>query len=119
MQMSDRAHAADMSEWRYEIKLACPESQGQVALVRAWVRTHRAAFMVAYPPRRVNNIYFDSHTLSNLDDNLAGISERCKLRLRWYGADTAIVRGQLELKQKSNTLGSKIVRPLPFMLDLA
>ena len=117
--MSSRTHTPDISEWRYEIKLACPQSQGQVALVRAWVRTHRAAFSVAYPPRRVNNIYFDTHTLGDLDDNLAGISERSKLRLRWYGADTATVRGQLELKQKSNTLGTKIVRPVPCTLDLA
>ena len=117
--MSNRADATAMSEWRYEIKLACPQTRGQLALVRAWVRTHRVAFSVAYPPRRVNNIYFDSHTLSNLDDNLAGIPERSKLRLRWYGEDLATARGQLELKQKSNTLGSKIVCALPCTFDLA
>jgi hypothetical protein len=119
MQMSRQTAAPEISECRYEIKLACPQTQDHIALVSAWVRAHRAAFSMAYPPRRVNNIYFDTHTLANLEDNLAGISERSKLRLRWYGEDLTVTCGQLELKQKRAALGSKIVYPLECVLDLA
>jgi len=73
---------------------------------------------MAYPPRRVNNIYLDSAHLSSLTDNLAGLSERRKLRLRWYGDITGMIRPILELKQKINLLGTKYQTLLPNALDL-
>ena len=68
---------------RCEIKFVVPEQE--LPTVMAHVRSHSAGFREAFPPRRVNSIYFDTYGWSNVDDHLAGVAERCKLRLRWYG----------------------------------
>lgn len=105
-----------MDGFRYEIKFPCPAAE--LPVVESWARSHPAGFRTAYPPRQVNNIYFDTHTLSNVDDGLAGLSDRAKLRLRWYGADATRVTGVLELKEKRGSLGRKTSRRLAGTLDL-
>lgn len=101
---------------RYEIKMACDAMF--LYQVRAWVRMHPEAFIVAYPPRQVNSLYFDTIDAGCLNDNLTGVSERAKLRLRWYGQDHTRVSGHLELKSKVNQLGWKRRLPIEAMLDL-
>ena len=101
---------------RYEFKMTCdPQWLPQV---HTWIRLHPAGFSRTYPPRRINNIYLDSPHLTSLADNLAGLSERRKLRLRWYGHSTSTVEPVLELKQKLNLLGTKYRTPLLDRLDL-
>jgi hypothetical protein len=106
----------EMEPKRREVKLVCDERF--LADVRSWVRLHPALFTAAYPPRQVNNLYFDTLESSCLYDNLDGTGERGKLRLRWYGTDFSAVRGALELKRKSNQLGWKLICPVPATLDL-
>ena len=113
--VAERAPAAH----RYELKLVCPETAMTAATAELWVRSHRAGFGVTYPARRVNSVYFDTHTWSNLADNLAGAAERYKLRLRWYGLDTSAVKGQLEVKQKRGHLGRKITHHMERVVDLS
>jgi len=86
--------------------------------IRAWVNLHPEAFLVAYPPRRVNSLYFDTLECDCLNDNLIGASDRAKLRFRWYGEDVTAVQGTLELKCKANQLGWKEHRPIPVTFDL-
>ncbi len=102
---------------RYELKMTC--SGTDLANVRAWVNLHPEAFIEAYPPRRVNSLYFDTHEVGCLDQNLVGISERAKLRFRWYGDDCCQVRGTLELKRKEGQLGWKELFPVPHAFDLS
>ena len=90
---------------RYELKLLCDASH--LAQVRAWIRMHPAALRRAYPPRRVNSLYFDTPHLSALNTNLAGLNVRNKLRCRWYGDQLPIIYPHLELKHKHNLLGFK------------
>jgi SPX domain protein involved in polyphosphate accumulation len=68
---------------------------------------------VTYPSRQVNNIYFETADYSSLQDNLAGVATRRKLRLRWYGPlkDT-VCHAQLELKCKEGAVGWKEICPL-------
>ena len=106
-----------MEPTRYEIKMTCAGMY--LAHVRAWVRMHPDLFVEAYPPRRVNNLYFDTRQVDCLNDNLIGAAERAKLRYRWYGTDHSAVRGVLELKCKANQLGWKILCPIPVAFDLA
>jgi len=101
---------------RYEIKLVCDPHR--LPQARSWIRLHPAGFVVAYPPRRVNSLYLDTLRLSSLDDNLAGLSARQKLRLRWYGDKVTGIQPTLELKQKRNLLGRKKRCLLPCKLDL-
>jgi len=102
--------------WRYELKFPCAEAA--LAAMRACIRCHWAGFRAAYPPRRVNNIYFDTLSWDNIESNLAGVADRGKLRLRWYGDDVVSVLGTLEWKRKRGDLGLKIARALRNPLDL-
>ncbi|MCP4594238.1 MAG: polyphosphate polymerase domain-containing protein [bacterium] len=90
---------------RYELKLVV--RRDRLATVRAWLRLHPAAFSKAYPPREVNSIYFDTPELHSANDNLAGVSSRCKLRLRWYGERCPSAPPTMELKLKRGGLGDK------------
>ncbi len=104
------------SELRYEIKFVCDPHR--LSQARSWIRLHPAGFVVAYPPRRVNNLYLDTPHLSSLNANLAGLPARQKLRLRWYGEDMTDIQPFLELKGKHNLLGGKRRCLLPCKLDL-
>jgi hypothetical protein len=110
------SHSEPTTGLRYELKLVCdPHRQAQA---RSWIRLHPAGFVVAYPPRRVNSLYLDTPHLSSFDENLAGVSERQKLRLRWYGKSVSEIEPVLELKQKRDLLGRKKQVRLPCKLDL-
>lgn len=101
---------------RYELKLVCDPHR--LAQARSWIVLHPAGFVVAYPPRRVNSLYLDTPHLTSFGENLAGVSERQKLRLRWYGEGVREIEPVLELKQKRNLLGRKKQVRLPCKLDL-
>jgi hypothetical protein len=105
-----------MKPLRYEVKMTC--SDLHLPNVRAWVNLHPETFIEAYPPRRVNSVYFDTYEVGCLDQNLIGISERAKARFRWYGEDCSRVEGVLELKRKANQLGRKELFPVPVPIDL-
>jgi hypothetical protein len=92
-------------ELRYEVKFVAPPTKRSE--VEAWIRTHPSSFRMAYPPRRVNNVYFDDCDLSTYEENLTGISRRMKIRFRWYGTDPTEPQGTLEFKMKRNRLGWK------------
>ncbi|HPD41367.1 MAG: polyphosphate polymerase domain-containing protein [Anaerolineae bacterium] len=102
---------------RYELKLVCDARYLDQA--RSWMRLHPAGLRVAYPPRRVNSLYFDTPGLGGLETNLQGVGVRNKLRLRWYGDALPEVLAVLELKHKDNLLGTKLHFPLPRTLDLS
>ncbi len=72
------------------------------------------AFDYAYPDRWINSIYLDSLDFNALRENLAGISNRNKFRLRWYGEDyQTITKPILEEKIKNNLLGYKRYSSFP------
>jgi len=65
-------------------------------------------FRYHFQERFVNSIYFDSPSLKYAEDNLAGISNRDKVRLRWYGQNTEFLTNPvLERKVKKNFQGFK------------
>jgi hypothetical protein len=91
---------------RYEYKVPCEPAR--LPEIEAWVRLQSAAWRTSYPPRQVNNVYFDSPDLHDLNANLSGVGRREKLRLRWYGPDLTRISGaQLELKCKDGVAGWK------------
>jgi len=109
--------SAAVTPHRYEVKIPLPSLL--LADVEAWVRVHPSHWRRPYPPRQINNIYFDTPTYAGLNANLAGIGDRAKLRLRWYGDRLACVADSyLELKQKRGTIGWKEVIPVTVNLDL-
>ena len=101
---------------RYEIKMTCDETY--LPEVRSWLRLHPESFVKAYPSRQINNIYLDTFATDHLADHLAGVSNRQKLRFRWYGAQDSGVQGTLELKGRSGSLSWKKQCPIPRTFDL-
>ena len=87
--------------------------------VEALVRFHPALFSEVYPPRHVNNLYLDSPDLASYVDNLDGVRDRAKVRIRWYGDLFGLVhRPVLELKIKQGLVGRKEAHELPaFLID--
>ena len=72
-----------------------------------WLHLHFAGFVTPYPARQVNNVYFDTWDYRAYAENLAGVSERSKVRYRWYGDSGGPAAGTLEVKQKRNHFGWK------------
>ena len=104
-------------ELRYEIKFTV--SAHRLAQARAWLRLHPVAFRTAYPTRWINSLYLDTPDLNSYSANVEGVSQRQKLRLRWYGALQSLVqRPVLEIKLKDNLVGSKKRQQLDLTLDL-
>ena len=109
----DRPFSAEL---RYEIKMVAPDRYEP--RLRSLLRLHPMAPSRLYPPRWINNIYMDSTDLSRLNQNYAGIADRCKLRYRWYGPRLEPAKGVLELKAKIAKLGFKRLFPRSQPIDL-
>ena len=106
----------DTPNLRYELKMVTEDA---VRLqVNSWLRVHPWAFHGTYPSRQVNNIYFDTPGLDSYNDHIEGSGLRRKLRYRWYGTDLRHACGQVEVKNKKNNLGWKIVQKVDQPLDL-
>lgn len=101
---------------RYEVKFTA--EQTRLAALTSWIRTHRAGWQSAFPDRVVTNVYFDTPALDAYEDNQAGISERRKLRYRWYGDTWQPVAGTMEIKCRSGGAGWKWSAPVEHPLDL-
>ena len=97
---------------RYERKFV---AYGMVlAEVLALIRRHPAAFRETYPARVVNNIYLDSCGRSDYHDNLVGVANRNKTRVRWYGPLSGqIATPVLERKLKRGLVSGKLTHALP------
>lgn len=82
-------------------------------LLTACIKTAPLGLRSIYYPRQVNNIYFDTHSLSLFQSNLIGAAVRSKLRLRWYGDhSTQVIKPNLEVKAKIGYLTYKYIFPL-------
>lgn len=98
---------------RYEIKLVGHAID--LHRIRSGLRLLPSCLRPLHPPRCVQSIYFDTADGRALAENLAGISQLRKLRVRWYGEATDQVRAHLECKRRNNLLGDKDL----FALDTA
>lgn len=98
--------------FRYERKFVLDASR--LAEFRLQVKLHPAMFREAYPPRYVNNLYLDTLDRSSYFDNVEGMPERTKMRVRWYGELLGVVdRPFLEYKLKRGVVGTKRRYDLP------
>jgi hypothetical protein len=101
-------------DYRYEVKFVIGEDK--LPEVKEWIVNH-TNFCKSYPDRQVNSVYFDDLDFSSVRDNLAGVPDRVKNRLRWYGfidfenKTTPI----LEQKIRSGRVGTKIKTPMPIL----
>ena len=106
--------SADLGDDRFEVKFV--GSADAWPVIEPWIRTHPAGFREPFPPRHVNNTYFDTPSLGAFEENLVGASVREKVRLRWYGpGDDFAEHGTLEIKLRRNKLGWKLSYPVADM----
>ena len=90
-----------MSDYRYEIKFILNETSFSDAMQWLYVCTNAVN---KYPDRYINSIYLDNLEYDSVKDNLAGISDRVKRRIRWYDKDPII---KLESKIRNGRLSRK------------
>jgi hypothetical protein len=98
---------------RYEVKMVL--NSNQLTYLYSWMLIN-TTFRESFPPRNVNSIYFDDINLSSAIDNLSGISDRRKLRLRYYGKENYIGL-VFEIKNKIGRLGYKNIFSLDNLLS--
>tara|TARA_B100000035_G_scaffold304392_1_gene304069 strand:+ start:434 stop:1117 length:684 start_codon:yes stop_codon:yes gene_type:complete len=60
----------------------------------------RLLFNFQHNKRKVNSLYFDDKNLSSIRENLDGVSEKTKYRIRWYGNKNFISNPNFEIKKK-------------------
>ena len=95
---------AGLESARLEVKYVAYE--GEATRLVNWLLMHPAGIAGTFPDRWVSSVYFDTHTYACYAENLAGTSQRTKVRYRWYGEDAA-APGVLEVKRKRNQYGWK------------
>jgi len=90
---------------RFEFKFI--EQSTMLTGLDSWIAKHSAGFKTAYPPRFINNVYFDTWNYQAYWDNASGQSDRTKVRYRWYGDLLNPQSGTLEVKRRLNQMGWK------------
>ncbi len=98
---------------RYERKFRVEAAEASLAEVRAALNAQPALFRPAYPDRLVHSLYLDTPDLQAFHANAAGLAERAKPRLRWYGPPGAPGGGRLEIKRRHGLVGTKELLALP------
>ena len=107
---------AHVSALRYERKYIAPGMGRSDAAMM--LKLNPAVFSPLYHERYINNIYLDTPFFDAYHETLAGVANRKKVRIRWYGALQGDISGPvLELKIKRGLPGYKVSVPLaPFTL---
>lgn len=91
---------------RYERKFTATAAHRRKILHA--IKSHPAFFREIYHPRQVNNIYMDTAGLAYFKANQIGVSERKKVRIRWYeDLFGDIQKPTLEFKIKHGLVGDK------------
>ncbi|UCC51019.1 MAG: VTC domain-containing protein [Anaerolineaceae bacterium] len=106
-----------LSDFRYERKFFISDLTSHE--VEAIIKLHPAIISEIYYPRYVNNIYLDSFAMNSYFDNVDGVADRIKVRIRWYGDMFGVIeKPVLEFKIKRGLVGRKESFPLKsFSID--
>ena len=87
--------------YRYEIKFILDNAN--LSKIYQWIKERTFAIRT-YPNRQVNSLYFDDINYTSVKDNLAGVSDRKKMRLRWYGKEEDTNSPSFEFKLREGRL---------------
>jgi len=98
--------------YRFERKFVIPERLTHS--IEEVIKSNSALMRKIFYPRFINNIYFDNPTFQYFFENIDGVSERMKMRIRWYGDLKGKIKTPvLEFKQKQGLTGKKVSIALP------
>ncbi len=116
---SDELHFLTKTHnYRFERKFTVPKSY-KFRSIEQIIKRNTFLFREVFFKRQVNNIYFDTEGYNDYFDNVLGVSDRKKIRIRWYGETFGeIKKPVLEIKIKKGLVGDKWTYRLnPFTLD--
>lgn len=92
--------------YRFERKFTA--SAAHPSFIVTKIKRHPAFFKEIYEQRQINNIYFDTPSYHFYKDNVIGIAQRKKIRIRWYGSlEGQVISPKLEYKIKAGLVGTK------------
>lgn len=107
MQLEQDHFLEVVNNYRYERKFQV-SSEVPITELITLVKSNTRFFREVYYERQVNNIYFDSEAYNFYFDNVDGVSDRQKVRIRWYGNTFGeIKKPKLEIKIKKGVVGDK------------
>ena len=92
-------------------------SNNYLALINSLIRS-KLFFRTQYPLRKVNSIYFDTYDYKSIRENLDGISNKKKIRIRWYGDKNTTKNPIIETKSKKGFETKKESMPIKELHDL-
>ena len=95
-------------KYRYEIKV--PISKFNETIFLNWILSLKQ-LKIQNESREINNIYYDTLNFESAKNNLDGISNRTKYRIRWYKKNLKLSSCNVELKIKRAKLNRKIIIP--------
>lgn len=94
------------SNLRYERKFVYTNCDAEDIIRRVYL--HPFGFKEVFHKRKINNIYFDDSNYNFYKQNVEGVADRKKIRLRWYGYHTATIKSPtIEIKKKMGEAGDK------------
>ena len=106
----------ELQNERYEYKILLTGLDTKV--LEKYVYSIPYLFKKSFNDRFVNSIYYDTLNYTALNENLSGVSQRYKTRLRWYNKLNKTNNCFLEFKIKKGVVGSKHIIPIRLDLDL-
>ena len=100
-----------VGSFRYERKFQVPKNCSE--LILNIISMNRFDFREIYQLRTINNIYLDTKDFLFFRQNVEGLSERKKIRIRWYGKLYGQIRPKLEFKNKYSLVSTKNIFEIP------
>tara|TARA_B100000212_G_scaffold333321_1_gene302639 strand:+ start:5104 stop:5799 length:696 start_codon:yes stop_codon:yes gene_type:complete len=103
--MENKVNLKNKDAYRYERKFIIPiEYLNELNIV---IASHPSRFEPIYSERTINNIYFDTIDFDFYNQNVDGLGNRDKFRIRWYGNMFGKIKPKIEIKSKKGIVGSK------------
>ncbi len=96
----------ELEKYRYEKKFVIENRFN--FLINNYVKSNPLMFAKQFNNRTIDTIYFDNDNLDLYKQNIDGLNERKKIRIRWYPNTSNFVTPILEIKIKKGNLGEKI-----------
>lgn len=95
------------NDLRYEIKFIADPFDN---VIESYIFNNNFSFSEIFEERTIHNIYCDSELNSSYTENLHGVSDRVKVRFRWYTYKNSDTPSNvvMEIKYKKGKLGGKL-----------
>ena len=93
------------NDYRFERKFIIPFHYQD--FIYEIISNFPSRFIEIFEEREINNIYMDTVNFDIFKENIDGLSNRNKIRIRWYGEKYGPIKGKLEIKSKTGKVGKK------------